>query len=819
MVGKFLLLSGRLLGLLVFLLSSSRLAWSNENAGFDAASRDGFFGFFRKLFSADFMPHGHCYFWRPELVWLHVVSDALITVAYYAIPAVLIFFVRKRKDFPFPWVLAMFGAFILLCGTTHLMAVVTLWEPIYRLDGVLKALTAGVSVLTAVAMVPLIPKALALRSPKELEEANAKLNAANEDLREMDKLKDNFLSNVSHELRTPLTLILAPLESLLAEEFGATTPAQKQSLQSIHNNSVRLYQMVNSILDYAKVTSRKSQANREAVEVVSLTESLLGEFHPIFNQKKLKVEFHFTGERRQVSIDRYFYERILFNLLSNAEKFTPVEGSIAVTLSFVGDKLVLAVKDSGIGISEVDRQQLFQRFRQVESSSTRRFEGTGLGLALVREFAALLQGTVEVQSKPGKGSTFTVTLTAPVAKEAESESQERSRQSVPRFEINADERGDAPLVKENASRILIAEDNSELAFYLKSLLAGMGYATLRAKDGEDALNKTREWKPDLVLADVMMPKLDGFSLCRQIKQDPTTGGIPVVLLTALTHRNALIKGWESGADEYLFKPFHPTELRVRVRSILDLVEARKRREEEAERRRELEQFSYFASHDLKEPVRVMSNVSGLLKQRYQGKFSDDADQLIGFITEASERMQAVIDDLIAYSIVESTKLHPEPTSTQVAVEEATKNLNLAISETGACVSFSSLPTVFGEKIQLVRLFQNLIGNAVKYRSEAAPRISISAKRVKDEWTFMVKDNGIGFDPKYAEHIFLIFKRLHDQTKYAGTGVGLAICKRIVTRHGGRIWAESKPGEGATFYFTLPAQKARTFSNEAGMVAS
>ncbi len=356
-------------------------------------------GFFKNLLGVDgFKPHGYCILWRSDIIWLHVLSDGIIALSYYAIPLGLIYFIRKRKDFPFPGLLGMFGAFILLCGTTHIMGIVTLWTPMYRLDGIIKAATAGISIVTAFVLVPLVPQALALRSPKELEAANLKLFDANAKLMEIDRLKDNFFSTVSHELRTPLTLILAPLESFLAEAYGPLSESQRAPLKIMHNNAIRLYQMVNSILDFAKISAGKTKINREPIEIFSLTQAIIREFRPVVEQKNIDISFAMAGEK-VVNIDRYMYERILFNLLSNAVKFTPEHGTVSVSLDFAGDKATLSVRDTGIGISEADQKNLFQKFQQVEGSATRRFEGTGLGLALVKEFSVLLGGDVRVTTE------------------------------------------------------------------------------------------------------------------------------------------------------------------------------------------------------------------------------------------------------------------------------------------------------------------------------------------------------------------------------------------------------------------------------------
>ncbi len=218
---------------------------------------------------------------------------------------------------------------------------------------------------------------------------------------------------------------------------------------------------------------------------------------------------------------------------------------------------------------------------------------------------------------------------------------------------------------------------------------------------------------------------------------------------------------------------------------------------------ELQQFAYVASHDLQEPLRMVSSYTQLLAKRFKGKLDADADDFIGFAVDGAARMQKLIQDLLAYSRVSTRDMDRQTTSMETVLGYAADNLQVIMKEAEAVVTHDPLPSVKGDERQLTQLVQNLVSNAIKFRREQPPRIHVSAKRLDTEWLFSVQDNGIGIDLQYADRIFVIFQRLHNREEYPGTGIGLAICKKIAERHGGRIWVESESGKGSTFFFTLP----------------
>ena len=740
-----------------------------------------------------------------------------------------------------------------------------------------------------------------------------------------------------------------------------------------------------------------------------------------------------------------------------------------------GEHARLAVRDTGVGIPPEELPRMFERFHRIERSRGRTHEGTGIGLALVEELVRLHGGTIAVSSILGVGSTFTVTVplgkshldpagigtAGPLAPTSVSpaafvEEALRWISDTPYGEVST---GSSQPVAGKQARILWADDNADMRAYVSRLL-GSRFQVLAVTDGQSALAAAREHKPDLVLSDVMMPKLDGFGLLRELRADPALCEIPIILLSGRAGEESRIEGIEGGADDYLMKPFSARELIARVETHLKIARMRQQAKDsiresesrfrvfaemapailwiteadgscsfvsrgwrdftgEAEqaalafgwlelvhpedreqtarilmdavakreefsmdfrlRRRDgeyrwtwnsgrprfhpdgafaglagslidiherkqaaqasallsaivdssedaiirkdlngiimswnksaerlfgysaeeaigqsilllippdrvgeepgildrmkhgervehfetirvrkdgaplnisltispikdsdgrivgaskiarditervrqdealrtanaalkqanadLQQFAYSASHDLQEPLRMVAVFSELLQKRFGDQLGPAGNNYVVQTLEGAKRMQTLLHDLRTY--LEVSTAEPQTMDAVDAgqvLDKTLLNLDVTIRESGASIDKTALPRVRLGAVQLEQVFQNLIANAIRYRSAASPRIRISASRQGEKWLFSVEDNGIGIEPQYQQQIFGIFKRLHSSSEYPGTGMGLAICQRVVERAGGRIWVESEAGKGSTFYFTVP----------------
>jgi signal transduction histidine kinase/DNA-binding response OmpR family regulator len=420
-----------------------------------------------------------------------------------------------------------------------------------------------------------------------------------EALAEIDRAKTAFFSNVSHEFRTPLTLMLGPQEDALASADGALAG---ESLKAVHRNTLRLLRLVNNLLDFSRIEAGRATALFEPTDLGALTADLASAFRSAIDRGGLRLEVSCPPLGEPVYVDRTLWETIVLNLLSNAFKFT-LKGEIRVELARREGQAELRVSDTGVGIPAAELPRMFERFHRIEAPEARTYEGSGIGLALVKELVQLHGGQISVSSQVGEGSTFSVRIPLgrahlPADRVATGETARKgapSARTEPFIQealrwvdgIGApadpvDGGGEAQDDATTGARVLIADDNADMREYLARLL-GERWQVELAADGVSALALARRQCPDLILTDVMMPKLDGFGLLRELRGDPALAQTPVILLSARAGEESRVEGLEAGADDYLVKPFNAKELLARVGAHLE--GARLRRAAEMERQR------------------------------------------------------------------------------------------------------------------------------------------------------------------------------------------------------------------------------------------
>lgn len=420
-----------------------------------------------------------------------------------------------------------------------------------------------------------------------------------EALAELDEVKTAFFSNVSHEFRTPLTLMLGPLETLLADTEHHLTTSQREQIELARRNGLRQLKLVNSLLDFSRIEAGRLKANSTMTDLARLTVDLASSFRSTIENAGIKFIVDCPPLPILVSIDRDMWEKIVFNLLSNAFKFT-LKGLISISLRLLDDTILLEVADSGIGVSKDDLPHLFERFYRASSGSARSMEGTGIGLALVQELVRFYHGTISAASTEGQGTTITVRLPAadPLLSSIEDEKDSPRRistalgpaayiEEASRWLLEPERNPSLPAGEQDEisdlnglsdrpqpatgslNRVLVVDDNADMREYLHRLLVPY-YQVQLASDGLNALALAQETLPDLIISDVMMPNMGGFGFLAALRAEPRTKLIPVIMLSARAGEEATLEGLAAGADDYLVKPFSTRELLARIRAQLEI---------------------------------------------------------------------------------------------------------------------------------------------------------------------------------------------------------------------------------------------------------
>lgn len=654
-----------------------------------------------------------------------------------------------------------------------------------------------------------------------LADQNAELSQLYAELKEIDRLKTEYFANETHEFRTPLTLILAPVEEMLGE---SRTSADEQRLRTVRRNGLRLLNLVNDLLDQSRLGIDRIFARFQPVRLESFTRELAAVFDSAMTHAGLSLQVDIRDSERVVMMDPVLWERIVYNLLSNALKFTP-SGTVRIGLTVATDAAELSVEDSGIGIPVDEQERIFERFHRSSRPEVQGRPGTGIGLAVVKATAERLGGTIRVispiDSEQRRGSRFVVKV--PIA--AAEGRYSRSARSAPDDSALRDAGGSASSPSDDRRpRLIIAEDHPEMRAYLHRLLR-QDYRVEVFADGRQALDRAFEDPPALVLSDVMMPNLDGYTLARRIKADQRTAHVPVLLLTARAELDEQIHGLECGADDYVVKPFSPPELIARVRAHLRLNQAhaevaslRERERARQDLQRAKDEFLTIAAHELRTPLTAIKGAAELLRRRSlttgsgsnprTGPAMSERDrQSLVLIERKARQMARLITDLLDLARINIGQLEIERQRTQLdivlvdvveAVQASYPRRQLEIDQPPGPV------LVDWDGTRIRQMLVSLIENGFKYSDPRFP-VLLKARLEPEGVRISVVDRGIGISSEDRAHIFERHARGQnfDRIGVSGLGLGLFISRSVVEQHGGRLEIQSEPGQGTTIHVWLP----------------
>jgi len=680
------------------------------------------------------------------------------------------------------------------------------------------------------------------RSKGELEETNRKLI-------ELDKLKSRFFANVSHEMRTPLTLLLAPLEALLKRNEGRLDGATHELLQTMHNNGLRLLKLINDLLELIRLEAGRLEIKAEPLPVAEFINGLASAVRQMALEKRIVLEIRTSPDLGVVLADRDKLEKIVLNLLFNALKFTPASGRVWLHTNKEADDFLLIVGDSGMGIAETSLPFVFDRFWQEDGSSKRKFQGVGIGLALVKELVETMNGTVTVQSQLGKGTTFTVKL--PYKKGEMPETSANGLAGTPIAPMHSEEwlsnlyrRAELfPVTaSQNASTgssafarrtqrplVLVADDEPDMRGFLVSQLMD-DYELLEAVDGQDAADKAQSALPDMILLDLMMPQKDGLQVCRELRAYAPTANIPIILLTARADEEAKFDALQMGANDFLAKPFSSTELQARIKNLIESHHAQRKltkqnvalseaieqiKETEmqlvqSEKLSSLGRMSAGIIHEINNPLNYA--MTGLFTLRNKGKKLAPEDRveydaILNDIEEGLKRVRNIVSDLRTFT-------HPgggtgEPVEAGDAADAAVRFLGGEWKDTVEIhQEIPPAQQLWANRNKLIHVLVNLMQNAIDALREKPfadgekPQIWLRGRQEGDRSLIIIRDNGPGIDPKIMDKIFDPFFTTKEVGK--GMGLGLSICYRIVQSYGGRITARSERGQYCEFTLDFPA---------------
>jgi len=632
-------------------------------------------------------------------------------------------------------------------------------------------------------------------------------------LRELDRVKSEFFTNISHELRTPLTLILTPVENAFA---GGVRDEDRPLFETIRRNAFRLLRLIDDLLDLSRIDAGRLRLNVAPIDLPKLAEHMSEAFRPAAESRRITLTLQTPETIADLHGDEHRLEMVLTNLVGNALKFTPDGGRIDITLESDGHQARIRVRDSGPGISREDQKKIFDRFFRVDSPE-RQQGGAGIGLSLARQLVELHGGTLTVASEPGEGATFTallphgrdhfrpevverrmVAVDMPGGRRASDwQAAEADAEAVPT--APEPDAAEPPIELEGGrrARIVLVEDNDELRSLIESLLSP-SFDVMTARDGEEGLSLVRRQRPDLVVSDVMMPRMSGTELCAHIKQDAELKSTPVILLTARSGPEAVLEGYAYGADDFVSKPLHPRILVARVRAQLRLRALSLQVLSQAK----LAAVGTLAAgigHEVRNPVNAVINGARTLLDR--NTLEPTARKLLEVIEDAGSRIETISRALLDHAHP-GEQDRPRLCDVRAGIDATLRLLEHRAREVEVHRHYESERLVIASAGELNQVFMNLLDNAIR---STARNVWVKVADDGERLAVRIEDDGPGVPVEIAQRIFDPFFTTREPG--VGTGLGLYLSSQIVSKYGGVLRHEARGGGGAIFTVDLPTERA------------